>query len=118
MLVNQDKSVHNCCTSAAAGLPPEKIKTLPNQTEPVSPPLGDKAHIKGKMVLAIVVDTTGAVTCVEFLSGHPLIVLAAIDSVRRRRFHPFIANGVQKNFCGKIILGYEASEYGLKYEVI
>jgi len=70
------------------------------------------------MVLAIVVETTGVVTCVEFISGHPLIVGAAIDSVRRLRFRPFIANGVQKNFSGKIILRYEASEYSLKYELI
>jgi hypothetical protein len=36
-LVNQDKSVHSCCTSDAARLAPEKIETLLNQTEPVWP---------------------------------------------------------------------------------
>jgi hypothetical protein len=70
------------------------------------------------MVPAVVVDTTCGATSVQFSSGHPLIVGAAVDSGRRWRFHPFLANGVQQDFWGKIILGYEASEHSVKYEVI
>ena len=75
-------------------------------------------HIKGTMVLSIAVDTDGQVTCVAYVSGHPLIIGVAIDSVSQWRFSPYSVKGLKKNFYGRVALRYEANEGAVKYEVI
>ena len=45
-------------------------------------------HISGTVVLAISVDPQGNVTCVKVVSLGPLIIGAAIDSVRQWKFEP------------------------------
>ena len=49
-----------------------------------------------------VVDPQGNVVCVQRVSGHPLIIGVAIDSVRRWKFEPYASKGVKKGFCGNL----------------
>jgi hypothetical protein len=87
----------------AAFASPKQVNTLLDKTEPIQGLcLGHNLHIKGTIVLAIVVDANGEVTCATVVSGHPLIIGTAIDSVRRWKFRPYAANGVKKSFCGKV----------------
>jgi len=110
---------NHCCTPGVDKLPPKQVKTLLDKTEPIQAPCcGSNVHIKGTIVLAIAVDANGEVTCVTLVSGHPLIIASAIDSVRRWKFRPYAVKGVKKSFCGKVTLRYEATEYAVKYEVI
>jgi len=64
------------------------------------------------------VDANGEVTCVNIVSGHPLLIGSAIDSVRRWKFRSYLVNGMKKSFCGKVALRYEATDYAVKYEII
>ena len=75
-------------------------------------------HFKGTMVLSIAVDADGEVTCVAYVSGHPLLIAVAIDSVKRWKFQPYVAKGRKTNFCARIALQIEANEYAVKYKVI
>jgi hypothetical protein len=68
--------------------------------------------------LTISVDSKGDVTCVKMVSGHPLIVGVAIDSVRRWKFHSYASEGIKKSFCGQVALRFQATEHGVKYRVI
>jgi len=74
--------------------------------------------VSGTVVLAISVDPEGNVACVKMVSGHPLMIGVAIDSVRQWKFKPYIDKGVTKLFCGQVALRYQANEYRVKYEII
>lgn len=47
------------------------------------PELAQAARVFGKVILAAIIDTTGKVIRVHAVSGHPLLVQAAIDAVSR-----------------------------------
>ena len=116
---SQQKPVTRCCTSDVDRLSQKKLKSLLDKTEPIHPPCcAERLHIKGSMVLSIAVGTDGEVTCVEYVSGHPLIIGVTIDSVRQWRFRPYSVKGLKRKFCGSITLRYEANEGAVKYEVI
>jgi Gram-negative bacterial TonB protein C-terminal len=119
LVATEKKLIPDCCTSSAEKLPAKQVNTLLDKTEPIQGLcLGRNLHIKGTIVLAIVVRANGEVTCVTVVSGHPLIIGTAIDSVRRWKFRPYAANGVKKRFCGMVTLRYEATDCATKYEVI
>ena len=119
LVATEKKSIPNCCTSSAEKLSPKQVNTLLDKTEPIQGLcLGHNLHIKGTIILAIVVDANGEVTCVTVVSGHPLIIGTAIDSVRRWKFRPYTVNGLKKSFCGKVALRYEATEYTVKYALV
>jgi outer membrane biosynthesis protein TonB len=65
-------------------------------------------HIKGILVLRITVDPGGEIDCVEYVSGHPLIIGVALASVRKWKFRPLIVKGQKQNFTGRIVLKYDA----------
>jgi outer membrane biosynthesis protein TonB len=74
-----------------------KVEALMKQTEPIHAPCcADMLHISGTVVLAISVGPRGNVACVQSLSGHPLIIGVAIDSVRQWKFEPYTSQGVRK----------------------
>ena len=119
LVATEKKSIPNCCTSSAEKLSPKQVNTLLDKTEPIQGLcLGHNLHIKGTIALAIVVDANGEVTCVTVVSGHPLIIGTAIDSVRRWKFRPYAVNGLKESFCGKVTLRYEATDCATKFEVI
>lgn len=118
-VATEKKSIPDCCTSGAERLSPKQVNTMVDKTEPIQGLcLGHNLHIKGTIVLAIAVDANGEITCVTVVSGHPLIIGTAIDSVRRWKFRPYGANGLKKSFCGKVTLRYEATDCATKYELI
>jgi periplasmic protein TonB len=63
------------------------------QTRPVYPPLARQARIQGNVVLHAIIDKDGKVAQLEVISGHPLLVQAALDAVRQWRYKPTLLNG-------------------------
>jgi protein TonB len=63
------------------------------QTRPVYPPLARQARIQGSVVLHAIIDKDGKVAQLEVVSGHPLLVQAALDAVREWRYKPTLLNG-------------------------
>jgi protein TonB len=60
---------------------------------PVYPPLARQARIQGKVQLHAIIDKDGRVSQLEVISGHPLLVKAALDAVQNWRYRPTILNG-------------------------
>ena len=119
MMASEKKPARNCCTSNAARVSPQQVDALLYKTEPVQAHCGSYGlHIEGTIVLAIAVDANGDVTCVAVVSGHPLIIGSAIDSVRRWKFRSYVVDGLKKDFCGRVAVRYAATDCGLKYEVV
>ena len=95
------------------------MKTHLQKTEPIYlPGTVDKPHIKGMVVIGVAVDDKGEVDCVRIISGHPPILGATIDSVKRWKFRPYIVGEQRIGFCGKVAISYQASEHGVRYTVI
>jgi periplasmic protein TonB len=67
--------------------------SLINQTRPVYPPLARQARIQGSVVLHAIIDKDGKVAQLEVVSGHPLLVQAALDAVKQWRYKPTLLNG-------------------------
>ena len=118
-MANEQKQVPNCCEPESEKLSQSKVKALVKQTEPIHAPCcADMLRISGTVLLAISVDLKGNVACVQTVSGHPLIIGVAIDSVREWKFEPYTCQGVKKPFCGQVALRFQAKEYGVKYKII
>jgi len=67
--------------------------SLIRRVEPTYPPLARQARIQGSVVLAAVISKAGTIENLKLLSGHPMLVPAAIDAVSQWRYRPYILNG-------------------------
>jgi len=66
---------------------------LLHDVKPVYPPLAVATHTQGAVVLAAVIDRNGTIAKLRVVSGHPLLVRAAIDAVSQWRYRPYLLNG-------------------------
>ena len=78
--------------------PPIKISTLDpgflvHRVQPVYPHNAIITRTEGTVVLAALIDTSGRITQLRTISGHPLLIPAALDAVRQWRYKPYILNG-------------------------
>jgi len=86
-------------------LPPEVVRTDPpgrtleqarlvKQTMPVYPPTARTARVQGVVVLEAEITETGTLDNVTVIDGHPMLVPAAIEAVRKWRYVPARIGGV------------------------
>lgn len=68
---------------AQEGTVTRKVKS---KVAPIYPELARKMSISGTVKVAVVVSSTGAVKSTKVLGGHPLLVDAAVDAVRKWKF--------------------------------
>jgi TonB family protein len=66
---------------------------LLKKVEPSTPPLAKAARIGGVVVLSIVVSSEGQVTSTRVVSGHPMLIQAALDAVKQWTYRPFESDG-------------------------
>jgi TonB family protein len=63
------------------------------QVRPVYPPDAKAARIQGVVELQAIIGKDGAVENLTVLSGHPLLVPAAMDAIRNWRYQTTLLNG-------------------------
>jgi len=66
---------------------------LVQKVEPQYPTLARAARVQGDVVLSAVIDTNGQITNLQLVSGHPMLVPAAIAAVTQWRYKPYLLNG-------------------------
>ncbi len=66
---------------------------LIRKVQPEYPALARSARIQGAVVLQAVISKQGMIENLRVLTGHPMLVPAAIDAVRQWRYRPYILNG-------------------------
>jgi periplasmic protein TonB len=66
---------------------------LVNRVQPLYPPLARQTRISGTVRLHAIIGKNGGVEQLEVMSGHPLLVQAALDAVRQWRYQPTQLNG-------------------------
>ena len=60
---------------------------------PDYPPLAKMARIQGSVRLEAIIAKDGTIQDLKVLSGHPLLVKAALDAVKQWRYQPTLLNG-------------------------
>ncbi len=65
---------------------------LIRRVQPSYPVLAKTAHIQGAVVLSAIISKAGTIENLHVLSGHPMLVAAAIEAVRQWRYRPYILN--------------------------
>jgi TonB family protein len=115
-------------TPEIAQLPTESVSfgsavaanNLIKKKEPVYPPIAKTARIQGTVVLKIVISEGGAVTGVDYVSGPPLLIRAAMDAVKQWQYKPFTLNGkdVQASTTVDVVfsLGIPDAQYKAEIE--
>jgi periplasmic protein TonB len=66
--------------------------SLIRRVEPVYPPLARNMRIEGPVVLDALISKDGSMDHLRVVSGHPLLVPAAIDAVKQWHYKPYILN--------------------------
>jgi len=61
--------------------------------KPVYPPLAKQARIQGVVRLTAVIGTDGTIQNLQVVSGHPLLIPAALEAVKQWRYQPTLLNG-------------------------
>jgi protein TonB len=65
---------------------------LIRKVQPTYPALARSARIQWTVVLQAVISKQGTIENLSVLTGHPMLVPAAIDAVRQWRYRPYILN--------------------------
>jgi protein TonB len=97
-------SIHDSLSHIASPTPPVASKptfrtstmlqgSLVRRVEPVYPPLPRAARIQGPVVLAAIISKAGTIEHLQVLSGHPMLVDAALQAVSQWRYRPYVLNG-------------------------
>jgi TonB family protein len=81
--------------------PPQRITLAVDQVQrqrlrdvaPVYPELAKQAQVQGTVRLNIVIDKQGRVIDITVISGHPLLITAAMDAVKQWEYNPTLLNG-------------------------
>lgn len=66
---------------------------LIRRVEPVYPTPAKLARVQGPVVLEAIISKDGTIEHLQLVSGHPMLVPAAIGAVSQWRYRPYILNG-------------------------
>ena len=115
---NQGTESNKCSTIGSAELSGKDMRSRLRHTQSIDPPCcGRNLDLKGTIVLLVVVGETGDVTCIELLSGDPMIVTSAIHSVAKWKFQPYLAKGQSRSFYGRLSIKFHATERAVTFKV-
>jgi len=76
---------------------------------PKYPPLALSARIQGQVVLTAIISKTGEIENLMLVSGHPMLVPAALEAVKQWRYRPFLLNGEPVEVETTITVNFELS---------
>jgi|SRR5208282_44920 len=78
--------------------------------KPEYPPLAKMARIQGVVKLDALISKDGTIENLRMISGHPLLVSAAMSAVQRWRYQPTLLNGEAVEVATEIDVNFTLSE--------
>ena len=66
---------------------------LLRKIEPQYPQMAKIAHIQGDVILAATISKNGVIENLHSVSGHPILVQAAMEAVKQWKYKPYLLNG-------------------------
>ena len=83
---------------------------LVRQPRPVYPPLAKQARIQGVVKLNAIISRDGTIQNLSVISGHPLLVPAAMDAVKQWVYQPTLLNGEPVEVVTQIDVNFTLSQ--------
>lgn len=77
---------------------------------PQYPPLAKMARVQGEVRLSAVISKDGTIQDLKVISGHPLLVQAALSAVKQWRYEPYLLDGVPVEVDTEIDVNFTLSE--------
>jgi periplasmic protein TonB len=77
---------------------------------PLYPRLARQAGIQGPVSLQVTVGADGRIIALQPISGHPLLIPAAIEAARLWVYRPILLNGVPVEAVGPIEIKFASGE--------
>jgi TonB family protein len=77
------------------------------RVEPVYPPLAKANQVSGAVAVEIVIDEEGNVVSARAISGHPLLMAAAVEAARQWQFTPATRSGVAVRVIGTLTFNFQ-----------
>jgi protein TonB len=71
----------------------EQQARLVKQVPAVYPELAGRAHISGSVNFNVLIAKDGTMRNIRVVSGHPMLVAAALDAVKQWVYEPLLVNG-------------------------
>ena len=75
--------------------------------QPVYPKLARQGRIQGNVQLKAIISADGKIKTLSVVSGHPLLVDAAMDAVRHWTYQPTLLNGLPVEVKTEILVRFE-----------
>jgi periplasmic protein TonB len=66
---------------------------LLHRVQPDYPTLARQVRVQGQVVLRAIISREGTIENLQVLSGHPMLIPAAVNAVRQWRYRPYVLNG-------------------------
>ena len=63
------------------------------RVQPEYPALARQVRVQGQVILRAVISREGTIENLQVLSGHPMLVRAAVNAVQQWRYRPYVLNG-------------------------
>jgi protein TonB len=79
------------------------------KVEPVYPKIALSAHVTGAVLLNAIIGKDGSIAELHVISGHPMLVQAAIDAVKQWHYRPYLLNGEPVEVETNITVTFEIS---------
>jgi len=89
------------CLAASQGASPQSVTVgqsvmagqIVAKVAPIYPPLARQARVQGAVVLEATISENGEIVDLHVVSGHPMLVTAAVEAVKQWRYRPYLLNG-------------------------
>jgi protein TonB len=86
------------------------VGLLIHKVEPAYPLLARQARIQGDVVLTAIISKDGTIENLQVVSGHPLLIQAALDAVKQWRYRPFLVSGEPVEVETRITVTFKFSQ--------
>ena len=83
---------------------------LVRQPKPTYPPLAKQARISGIVHLAAIISKDGTIQDLKVISGHPLLIPAALEAVKQWVYQPTLLNGEPVEVSTQIDVNFTLSQ--------
>jgi TonB family protein len=88
---------------------PQLLEQSSHCEAPIFPALFRSSRIEGTVILSLLVDEKGEVSCIKSISRHPLLLGPAIDAAKKWKFKPKVEGGKSVGFYGILEFYYYQS---------
>jgi TonB family protein len=80
---------------------------LEKKVDPKYPERAREMRVQGQVILKVIINKKGRVKEISVISGHPLLVPAAIDAVKQWRYRPIRVDGHKVEAQTQVVVNFE-----------